>query len=396
MKRVNHCMKMCLFLAVLFVAACSKTEPYDSGDAVALSELEILASYLSDAVDDPEVLAEVHGAVCESAGNGYDEEYLFENVFSRPGCGTGSAATKVTGEGALARRLFMTLSGESGFPGIPSTRSDAPSGYLQELSDSDLQIYWPYSSQWDGVSEPVVTFDDGRGRGWNYGYVLRRDAQGKKVLTRVLVDEEYSRVHPVWVVNCNSDKDYMPVRYVPDESLAVDKTPGTRVGETIYTLMLRGFTATRNYDCWLAGASEYFIKVGAIENFTASTEAEMALFNPTVTDFYLVVRRGEVGIKKEVNTILVSDWTTQMSSIALMIIEDDGGKQTSWETELMVKVNSKSYGVTISIPLNTKDEIVWRGSLSSRYLFATDVSHTVFNDVILDLEIVETYNNSDW
>lgn len=108
------------------------------------------------------------------------------------------------------------------------------------------------------------------------------------------------------------------------------------------------------------------------------------------------MRRGEVGTPKEVNTIMVSDWTLQMSSIAMMIVEDDGGKKTSWDTEIMVKVNSKSYGITLSIPLNSKDDIVWRGSLSSRYLFATDASHTKFNDVLLDIEIVETYNNSDW
>ena len=122
----------------------------------------------------------------------------------------------------------------------------------------------------------------------------------------------------------------------PSAGPEADCSVPTKSGETIYTLMLRSYTELKNYDCWLAGASEYFIKVGAIENFTASTEAEMALFSPTSTDFYIVVRRGEVGTPKEVNTIMVYDWTLQMSSIAMRIEEEDGGKKTRWDTEIKV------------------------------------------------------------
>ena len=348
---------------------------------------------------DSEVLDEVHSAVTESYECGYDEEYLFSNVVNCPGRGTGFRSVKAEGgygEGALFRSLVSTLDGRTGFPGVHVKSAGTGKAFLDSLASSDIQIYWPYSENWDGASLPVVTFDHGLDKDWNYGFILRKDASGEKVVSRVLVDEAYAKEHPVWVVNLNKDRSYVPLkpsRYVPKDD---GGNLQTKTGETIYSLMLRSFTALKNYDCWLAGASEYFIKVGAVENFTASTEAEMELFSPTITDFYIVVRRGEVGEPKEVNTIMVSDWTLQMSSIAFMIIEDDGGKQTSWDTEIIVKVNSKSYGITMSIPLNTKDDIVWRGSLSSRYLFATDASHSKFNDVLLDIEIVETYNNSDW
>ena len=361
--------------------------------------LEEVAVFLSDVVSDSEVLDEVHSAVTESYECGYDEEYLFSNVVNCPGRGTGFRSVKVEGgygEGALFRSLVSTLDGRTGFPGVHVKSAGTGKAFLDSLASSDIQIYWPYSENWDGASLPVVTFDHGLDKDWNYGFILRKDASGEKVVSRVLVDEAYAKEHPVWVVNLNKDRSYVPLkpsRYVPKDD---GGNLQTKTGETIYSLMLRSFTALKNYDCWLAGASEYFIKVGAVENFTASTEAEMELFSPTITDFYIVVRRGEVGEPKEVNTIMVSDWTLQMSSIAFMIIEDDGGKQTSWDTEIIVKVNSKSYGITMSIPLNTKDDIVWRGSLSSRYLFATDASHSKFNDVLLDIEIVETYNNSDW
>lgn len=403
MKRKNFTSGMLLSAAILLMSVSCEKETagvwpdgrpsYDDGI------LEEVAVFLSDVVSDSEVLDEVHSAVTESYECGYDEEYLFSNVVNCPGRGTGFRSVKAEGgygEGALFRSLVSTLDGRTGFPGVHVKSAGTGKAFLDSLASSDIQIYWPYSENWDGASLPVVTFDHGLDKDWNYGFILRKDASGEKVVSRVLVDEAYAKEHPVWVVNLNKDRSYVPLkpsRYVPKDD---GGNLQTKTGETIYSLMLRSFTALKNYDCWLAGASEYFIKVGAVENFTASTEAEMELFSPTITDFYIVVRRGEVGEPKEVNTIMVSDWTLQMSSIAFMIIEDDGGKQTSWDTEIIVKVNSKSYGITMSIPLNTKDDIVWRGSLSSRYLFATDASHSKFNDVLLDIEIVETYNNSDW
>ena len=403
MKRKNFTSGMLLSAAILLMSVSCEKETagvwpdgrpsYDDGI------LEEVAVFLSDVVSDSEVLDEVHSAVTESYECGYDEEYLFSNVVNCPGRGTGFRSVKAEGgygEGALFRSLVSTLDGRTGFPGVHVKSAGTGKAFLDSLASSDIQIYWPYSENWDGASLPVVTFDHGLDKDWNYGFILRKDASGEKLVSRVLVDEAYAKEHPVWVVNLNKDRSYVPLkpsRYVPKDD---GGNLQTKTGETIYSLVLRSFTALKNYDCWLAGASEYFIKVGAVENFTASTEAEMELFSPTITDFYIVVRRGEVGEPKEVNTIMVSDWTLQMSSIAFMIIEDDGGKQTSWDTEIIVKVNSKSYGITMSIPLNTKDDIVWRGSLSSRYLFATDASHSKFNDVLLDIEIVETYNNSDW
>lgn len=79
------------------------------------------------------------------------------------------------------------------------------------------------------------------------------------------------------------------------------------------------------------------------------------------------VKREHLGISMPFNAIIIPDWTEQLDSFAFMIVEDDGGSQTSWKVEAMVRVQSKSYGITINIPYNERDDIVWRGSLSSRY-----------------------------
>ena len=146
----------------------------------------------------------------------------------------------------------------------------------------------------------------------------------------------------------------------------------------------------RNYDPWFAGASEFFVKLGSVEDFTASTEAELKLYNPAVTDFMIVVKRKYVGKPRPFNAVLVSDWTDQLDQCALMITEDDGGTRTSWKCSAIVKIASKSYGFEINLPFNTRDDIVWRGQLSRRYLEANDNITGHFGDVDLTFEIRES------
>ncbi|MGC8001134.1 hypothetical protein, partial [Salmonella enterica] len=50
----------------------------------------------------------------------------------------------------------------------------------------------------------------------------------------------------------------------------------------VRTLVIKDFMMRRNYDSWFAGASEFFVKCGKVEDFTASTEAELKLYDPQI------------------------------------------------------------------------------------------------------------------
>lgn len=115
----------------------------------------------------------------------------------------------------------------------------------------------------------------------------------------------------------------------------------------------------------------------------------MYLYNPSVTDFMVVVKRNQVGKPQELNTVLVSEWTNQLQSCAFMIIEDDGGTRTSWECSAVVKYESKSYGFEVKIPYNSRDDIVWRGSLGRKYIEATNDLSGWFGDVQIVFSIVD-------
>lgn len=113
----------------------------------------------------------------------------------------------------------------------------------------------------------------------------------------------------------------------------------------------------------------------------------MRLYNPTVTDFMIVVRRNQVGKPQPFNAVLVSNWSEQLESCALMITEDDGGTIKDWNCTALVRVASKSYGVEVKIPFNSYDDVVWRGSLTRKWFEANDDVTGNFGDVDLTFRI---------
>lgn len=347
---------------------------------------------------------EVYDAVTASSGNGYDEEYTMKNLFSAPGSGVGDKATRaaVSYDQPLSRLI------EEHIRSIAGTRSSVDmsvdrmgvDGFLQALEESDIQIYWPFSEHHSSDRLPIITFDPEDGSEVNVGYRLIDNGDGFRHVEEVIVDEAMAEEYPVWVVNRNSDAGYSSLEMLRRE----DPDWGEGGGDIIInpkshalkrsvtgskTLILKDFIMKRNYDSWFAGASEFFVKVGAVEDFTASTEAELRLYSPSVTDFVIVVKRSQKGQPLPFNAVLVTDWSEQMTHCAFMITEDDGGTRTTWDCTALVRVASKSYGVEMKIPFNTRDDIVWRGQLASSWFEKNNNQTAHFGDVDLTFEVVE-------
>ena len=131
------------------------------------------------------------------------------------------------------------------------------------------------------------------------------------------------------------------------------------------------------------------MKMGSVEDFTASTEAELRLYSPSVTDFIIVVKRSQLGKPQVFNAILVSDLTEQLTHSAFMITEDDGGTITKWDCQALVRIASKSYGIEISLPFNSRDDIVWRGQLATSWFESNSNVVGHFGDVDLTFEVIE-------
>ena len=411
-------MKTDKLLCLLLLLSCNRIpEPVEDRDNAALP-LDQVAQMLSELPMEPVHFKEVHRAVSSSSGNGYDEEYMMRDLFASPGRGVGEEDSGKSGNSVeehskslsdiLPLRDLIIQYAEN----RAATKASGfdPGLWLESLSSSDIQIYWPYSEDWDGETQPVFTYDPGDGSQVGVGWKVDTDERGARTVRKIEVDEKYAAAYPVWVVNRNSDSGYTSLDVMRREHPEWDngggaliiggpvssRAPGvplpeeeTKAASSVKTLILKDFTMRRHYDTWLAGGSEFFIKAGSVNDFVASTEAELQLYMPAVTDFMVVVKRKQLGQALPFNTVLVSDWTSQLTQVAFMIVEDDGGSLTQWKCSAVVKVASKSYGFDISLPFNTRDDIVWRGQLSRRYIEATDKIAGHFGDVDITFEVVD-------
>ena len=345
-------------------------------------------------------LCEVHDAVSASSRNGYDEEYTMGNLFTIPGAGVGDEGALVTRGGkeygsplrGLIRDYLRSI------VQTKSVQSIDPESWVDFVAESDMQIYWPYSENWDGETYPVLTFDPEDGSEVNIGYKLLIDENGFRHVEEVVVDEALAQRQPVWVINRNSDSRYMSLEMLrrrdPDwgeggGSIIVTPGGATRASSSGRSLILKSFTAGSYHDSWFAGAAEYILRLGALENFTASTEAELRLYNPLVTEFMVKVKRSQVKIPQELNVLLVSDWTDQMETCAFMITEDDGGTIKEWECTALVRVASRSYGIELKLPFYSYDDIIWRGSIARKWLDGNEEKIGHFGDVDLTFEVQE-------
>lgn len=393
-----------LFISTMVLVAALSCEPVDHlgpESPGTVAGAQDFAKLLSAIDLGSEQYAEVYDAVNSSIDNGYDEEYTLRNLFETPGAGVGDDVTKAPAKSydRPLRELiseYLTATKAAG-----DASGKYPENFISDLISSEAQIYWPYSENWDGVTAPIYTFNPGGESETSIGYKVTVNEEGDREITEVTVTEELAMETPVWVINRNDDSSFTTLEMLrksdPDWGAGGAITIGGNKGATkagddepkLRTLILKQFTSHRNYDIWLAGASEFFVKTGSVEDFSASTEAELLLYDPSITDFVVVVRRGKVGLPIHFNAVLVSQWTDQLTSCAFMVHEDDGGTQTSWKCSAEVKLKSKTTGFNIEIPFRSRDDIVWRGQLSRAYLEKYSGTTGHFGDVDIKFEIVE-------
>ena len=188
--------------------------------------LEEVAELLSSVPLEKGQMEEVMDAASASAQNGYDEEYRMQDLFSAPGTGVGSEADTKAGEryatplrdllSKAVRQRYTTKAGGE----------DMAMAYLDSLMASDVQIYWPYSEEWDGKTLPVVTFDPGDAAEENLGYALCADGSMQKVM---------------------GSSAYLPSRLGPAESTAMAGQPSGRGSFGTPSVRYRYLSGTRSW-----------------------------------------------------------------------------------------------------------------------------------------------------
>ena len=235
-----------------------------------LVSLEDMAAVMAHVPFSADQMNEVYDAVAASSFNGYDEEYTMKNIFYSPGSGVGDDVMTSKSSDRYEvplKKLIEDYVRSSVMVKSVSGISD-PEAWLQYMSESDMQIYWPFSENWDGKTYPIITYDPEDNSNKNIGYRISVDDDGFRHVEEVLVDEEVAMKSPVWVVNRNSDAGHKTLELLRREdpdwgngggTVIVSPSAETKAKSKLKTLMLKDFTMNRNYDSWFAGASEFFV-----------------------------------------------------------------------------------------------------------------------------------------
>lgn len=410
----TFCGLMSVAALAFLASACRGSDVVEPQSPESGFSLEEFAGILSALPMDRSHLGEVFDAVCASSENGYDEEYMLADLVGSPGAGVGDGVFRSKAAPRYDRPLRDLLSDyfEANPSAVP-TRAGSSEACLRMLEESDMQIYWPYSEDWDGEAFPIITFDPGDGSEYNYGYQAVRGEDGSVEIQSVYVDEQVAMSRPVWVINNNDDSHLVPVQSAfldgagaaalradasspemqaltpvvrtatADAAASAQGSEGDIPGNRLY---IRSLKMLRNYDSWFGGASEFVIKCGAVDGFRATSEEDLSKYRPSVTDCVVVVKRRQLGMSVPLGILLLTDYTPQMENIAFLVTEDDGGKVENWKCEATVKWQSKSYGFTLNIPYRDRDDIVWRGQLSRSFFERGSIVTDRFGDVEITFE----------
>jgi hypothetical protein len=257
---------ICMLLPVVLAVSCEVTynevTEFPPEEDIPMVRLDEVAEILSMVPLHTMQMEEVHDAVTSSSSNGYDEEYTMKNLFEAPGSGVGDNS-ETRSDKSYVKPLWKLIDEQVRSMSATKALSMDPDSFLKALTDSDVQIYWPFSEEWDGETMPVITFDPEDGASANMGYKLTVEDDGSRRVEEIVVDEEMARKVPVWVVNRNDDAGYTSLEMLRREDPEWGEGGGSIIvnptKSSLRTLILKDFTMKRNYDSWFAGASEFFV-----------------------------------------------------------------------------------------------------------------------------------------
>lgn len=119
---------------------------------------------------------------------------------------------------------------------------------------NNIEIYWPYSEDWDGVSQPVVVINKNSDdqfieadKVYAYKLTPNQGGTGYDVET-IIVDEEYALKNPVWVIN-ESDVTLEEITNLKNGKFSENSyLPRTKSSDMVCELNATKITSTEQHD----------------------------------------------------------------------------------------------------------------------------------------------------
>ncbi len=331
----------------------------------------------------------IHNAVSDALSAGLDEIYYLKEYAANSVSENKVSKEQPTETSKMLRAALCELD-DVDTPEI-STRASSTPIYL--FNHERLEIYWPYSENWDGTTTPVIAYAPENLSSFSTeGYILINGT-----LQKITVTEKYCMNHPVWLITENETPHNMLPNFTngemvspdgilyysnsvstssPDSypSLPKDTTRYTPV-DPVATLLLGYVRSEHQHDSWFAGGSEYVFRFMSLTNTDITCENDTSKCVPDLARTKVYFKRSEIDKKvpKDIYAIAVSDWKKSLDNIVMTLVEEDGGsKNTPYEATINVTFAGKKYGIEVSIPRGNLDDLIATRTYARTYMFSSN------------------------
>lgn len=342
-----------LAAAMLAMSACSKEETVTIEPRTIDNEKELTYLMLEASVN-PDIVSAMNSEARASLEVGLEESVYFDEILSDE-----SLQTKAfVGEGRDLLRSYLL------------EKSIARKSSSDETFNlGNVEIYWPYCDDWDGVSQPVVVFNHNDEFQYieddkTYAYRLSEDGGS---VERIIVDEAYAMENPVWVIN-QSDVTLDDIVNLKNGNYDKTNIVPRNNAETkaVYRdspLIVNSICSTKQHDDWANGGSEYII-LWFYPNETLDHIRENR-------SWQIQISRKEIkeGKTMDVNLAGNLDWAPMQFCNKLHVMEFDPGKDSEPTVTLDVMVGMSTYTLRSTYKSNkSNDNVMTHEILRGSYL----------------------------
>lgn len=348
-----NCVIICIAVAFA-ICACNKdennvVEPMTSNDE--LVDQPLIETLLS-ATTNNDFLSAMYDEATSSYNAGLEESIYLDEILET------ESATKSCANSHDFLRNFFTKQMAGNF--FTATKSD------DVLSWNNIEIYWPYSDAWDGISRPVIVLNHNDKNQYieadkTYAYKLNETENGYEVET-IVVDEAYAETNPVWVINASDvalediinlkNGAYDKTNYIP-RNVINNPAVATKSSSNVCELVVNTICSTKQHDDWLNGGSEYII----YWFFPYGTDLDKVKNNCTGQ---IKISRKEIkkGTVRTINFTGNFDWAMAQRYNRVKVIEFDPGAGKDIPIKLSAEVKGVKVTLETSISVNNNDEMV--------------------------------------
>ncbi len=346
--------------AGMLAVSCSNDESMEAPKTVqSLTRTEVV-NVLKDINIDAALASEIHGFVSDAMASGRDEKISFNKMLS------GDVKTRANGQTLIAKRIKSLITSKTKTRSVNGTLADA--NLINELTDSDFIIYWPYSENWDGKELPtLVAAPEDEDAEEAYGLRIIEGTDGMQY-ERVLVNEDYAELHPVWVVNQEVEDPNVVYAITSDASIEEENAPmyikKRSEANPIYVWRLKSMKVTHQYDGLFRGGSDFDIQVVyPISTGNVSMPSKIRVH----------FSRKDIRKKrwKDVNVLLNSNWLLNQITNGIVLTEGDrGGDDVSIKLSVQFKdpVSGITSSVECSVTYKSNDEYIGQLMLNRDYM----------------------------